>query len=154
VGGTGGGDQDGLNEPAEDQDAVAAAPQGNAVQNPDCVGAAGGGRGGGGAGRAGGGGRGGGGAVEADRPNWDAPYIISPHSHTRLYWGSQFLYRTDDRGDHWTRVSPDLTRALDWRTLPIMGKVWPQDGCAVELHTSTTALSNIVSIDESPMLEG
>ena len=51
-------------------------------------------------------------------------------------------------------MSPDLTRGLDWRTLPIMGKVWPQDGCAVELHTSTTALSNIVSIDESPLLEG
>ena len=93
-------------------------------------------------------------AGEPDRPNWDAPYIVSPHSPTRLYWGSQYLYRSDDRGDHWTRVSPDLTRELDWRTLPIMGRVWPLNGCAVELHTSTTALSNIVSLDESPLLEG
>jgi hypothetical protein len=89
-----------------------------------------------------------------DRPNWDTPYLISPHSHTRLYWASQYLYRSDDRGDHWTRISPDLTRQLDWRTLPIMGRVWPLDGCAVELHTSTTALSNIVSLDESPLVEG
>jgi photosystem II stability/assembly factor-like uncharacterized protein len=93
-------------------------------------------------------------APDPDRPNWDAPYIISPHSHTRLYWGSQYLYRSDDRGDHWTRVSPDLTRHLDWRALPIMGRVWPLDGCSVELHTSTTALSNIVSLDESPVLAG
>ena len=78
-----------------------------------------------------------------DRANWDAPYIISPHLHTRLYWGSNYLYRSDDRGDSWTRISPDLTRNLDWRTLPIMGKVWPLDG-SIELHTSTTALSTIV----------
>jgi len=135
----------------DDQDAVV---QTNVAQNPDCVPAApqGQGRGGPGGGGAGGG-RGGGGAA-ADRPNWDTPYIISPHSHTRLYWGSQYLYRSEDRGDSWTRISPDLTRNLDWRTLPIMGKVWPLDGCAVELHTSTTALSNIVSLDESPLLEG
>ena len=63
-----------------------------------------------------------------ERTNWDAPYIISPHSHTRLYWGSNFLYRTEDRGESWERISPDLTRDLDPDTLPIM--------------------------DESPLLEG
>ena len=52
-------------------------------------------------------------AACGDRTNWDAPYIISPHSNTRLYWAQQYLYRTDDRGDSWTRISPDLTRNLD-----------------------------------------
>ena len=33
-----------------------------------------------------------------------------------------------------------------------MGKVWPRD--SVALNTSTTPLSNVVSIDESPLLEG
>ena len=33
-----------------------------------------------------------------------------------------------------------------------MGKVWPAD--SVAYHESTTALSNVVSIDESPVLEG
>jgi photosystem II stability/assembly factor-like uncharacterized protein len=123
--------------------------------DPECAAAPTSGRAGQG-GRGGRGGRGGeeSAGTEPDRPNWDAPYIISPHSPTRLYWGSQYLYRSDDRGDHWARVSPDLTRELDWRTLPIMGRVWPLNGCAVELHTSTTALSNIVAIDESPLLEG
>jgi photosystem II stability/assembly factor-like uncharacterized protein len=91
-------------------------------------------------------------ATGADRPNWDAPYIISPHSNTRLYWASQYVYRTDDRGTTWTRISPDLTRNLDWEKLEIMGKVWPQG--SVALHESTTALSNIVTIDESPLMEG
>ena len=102
-----------------------------------------------------GGGRGaGGGAADpnADRPNWDAPYIVSPHNPRRLYWASQYVYRSDDRGDNWTRVSPDLSRNLKWQELPIMGKVWPAD--SVAYHESTTALSNIVSIDESPLREG
>ncbi|MGD2122759.1 MAG: glycosyl hydrolase, partial [Gemmatimonadota bacterium] len=87
-----------------------------------------------------------------ERTNWDAPYIISPHSNTRLYWGSNFLYRTEDRGDSWERISPDLTRNLDRDTLPIMGKVWDSD--AIRLNGSTTDLSTIVTIDESPLLEG
>lgn len=98
-------------------------------------------------------GRGGrGGRGNADRANWDAPYIISPHSPRRLYWASNYVYRSDDRGDSWTRISPDLTRQLKWEELPIMGKVWSAD--SVAYHESTTALSNIVSLDESPLMEG
>ncbi len=87
-----------------------------------------------------------------DRTNWDAPYIISPHSARRLYWASNRLYRSDDRGDTWTVVSPDLSRNLDRETIPIMGKVWPAD--SVARNTSSTDLSNIVALDESPLLEG
>jgi photosystem II stability/assembly factor-like uncharacterized protein len=100
------------------------------------------------------GGRGRGGAPDpnADRPNWDTPYIISPHNPRRLYWASQYVYRSDDRGDSWTRISPDLTRHLKYDEIPIMGRLWPAD--AVAFHESTTALSNVVSLDESPLLEG
>ena len=93
-----------------------------------------------------------GGRGNADRVNWDAPYIISPHSPRRLYWATNYVYRTDDRGDTWTRISPDLSRNLNRDELPIMGKLWPADSIA--RNTSTTALSNIVAIDESPLLEG
>jgi photosystem II stability/assembly factor-like uncharacterized protein len=113
------------------------------VENPQ---AAGRGQGRGGRGAAGGA------SADADRPNWDTPYIVSPHNPRRLYWASQFVYRSDDRGDNWTRISPDLTRNLKWQELPIMGKVWPAD--SVAYHESTTALSNVVSLDESPLLEG
>ena len=90
--------------------------------------------------------------VPADRANWDTPFIISPHSPSRLYWATEYVYRSDDRGDTWTRISPDLTRKLDAFNIPIMGKVWPRDSIA--LNTSTTALSNVVSLDESPLMEG
>lgn len=98
----------------------------------------------------------------ADRPNWDAPYIISPHSPTRLYWASQYVWRSDDRGDNWTKISGDLTRNLNWQILPIMGRVWdpvpagapPSLNDPISLHESTTALSNVVALDESPLMEG
>ena len=53
------------------------------------------------------------------RWNWDTPLIVSPHSNTRLYFGAQKLYRSDDRGDSWRAVSPDLTRQLDRNKLPL-----------------------------------
>jgi photosystem II stability/assembly factor-like uncharacterized protein len=87
-----------------------------------------------------------------DRANWDAPYIISPHNPRRLYWATNYLYRSDDRGDSWSRISPDLSRNLDAFNIPIMGRVWPRD--SVALNTSTTPLSNVVALDESPLLEG
>jgi len=102
------------------------------------------------AGEAGGSGRAGRGP--ADRVNWDAPYLISPHSSRRLYWASNKLYRSDDRGDNWVAISGDLSRNLNRDDIPIMGKVWPPD--AVSRNQATTALSNIVSLDESPLLEG
>jgi hypothetical protein len=49
-------------------------------------------------------------------------------------------------------VSGDLSRNLNRDEIPIMGKLWPADSIA--RNTSTTALSNIVSLDESPLLEG
>ena len=79
--------------------------------------------------------------------------MISPHSHTRLYIGGEKVYRSDDRGDTWTPISPDLTRDLDPRVIPIMGKVW-DPATTVSYNRSTTQLSTIVSIDESPLLEG
>jgi photosystem II stability/assembly factor-like uncharacterized protein len=87
-----------------------------------------------------------------DRWNWDTPFILSPHDTKRLYFASQYLYRSDDRGDNWIRLTGDLSRKLSPDTLPIMGRVWPAG--SVALNVSTTPLSNAVSIDESPLLQG
>jgi photosystem II stability/assembly factor-like uncharacterized protein len=86
------------------------------------------------------------------RWNWDSPFIISPHSHTRLYFASQFVYRSDDRGNSWKVISPDLTRQIDRNTLPIMGKVWGPD--AVAKNASTALYGNISALVESPKQEG
>ncbi|MCR4373234.1 MAG: glycosyl hydrolase [Acidobacteria bacterium] len=98
------------------------------------------------------GGRGGGG-FPSERANWDAPYIVSPHNPKSLLWATNFLYRTEDRGDSWTRISPDLTRQLDAFEVAIMGKQWDR-ASTVGFNRATTALSNIVSVDESPLLSG
>jgi len=85
------------------------------------------------------------------RWNWDSALIISPHSHTRLYFAANKLFRSDDRGDTWKAVSGDLTRQIDRNQLPVMGKVWPPD--AVAKNQSTSFYGNIVSLAESPQKE-
>jgi len=88
----------------------------------------------------------------AHRWNWDSPIIISPHSPARLYYACQRLYRTDDRGNKWTAVSPDLSRQIDPNTLPVFGKIQSID--AVAKNMSTSNYGNIVSLTESPIVEG
>jgi photosystem II stability/assembly factor-like uncharacterized protein len=86
------------------------------------------------------------------RWNWDSPLIISPHSHTRLYFAANKLFRSDDRGDTWKAISGDLTRQIDRNKLPVMGKVWGPD--AVAKNASTSFYGNIVALSESPKTEG
>jgi photosystem II stability/assembly factor-like uncharacterized protein len=85
------------------------------------------------------------------RWNWDAPLLISPHSHTRLYFAANKVFRSDDRGNTWTVISDDLSRQIDRNTLPVMGRVWPMD--AVAKNASTSQYGNIVALDESPAQE-
>ncbi len=86
------------------------------------------------------------------RWNWDSPLIISPHSNTRLYFASNKLFRSDDRGNSWTAVSGDLTRRIDRNKLKIMDRVWSVD--AVSKNRSTSLYGNIVALTESPLKEG
>ncbi|MCF8356396.1 MAG: glycosyl hydrolase [Melioribacteraceae bacterium] len=89
---------------------------------------------------------------EAYRWNWDAPLIISPHKNTRLYFAANKLFKSDDRGDTWEVISPDLTRQLDRNKLPVMGKLWSID--TPSKNASTSHFGNIVALDESPLQEG
>jgi photosystem II stability/assembly factor-like uncharacterized protein len=91
-------------------------------------------------------------AIESQRYNWDSPFIISPHAHTRLYFAGHKLYRTDNRGDDWKAISGDLTRRLDRNLLPVMGKVQSPD--AVGKNQSTALYGNASAISESPKKEG
>jgi hypothetical protein len=86
------------------------------------------------------------------RWNWDSPVIISPHSHTRLYFAANKLFRSDDRGDTWKLISGDLTRQIDRNKLPVMGRVWGPD--AVAKNASTSFYGNIVALSESTKKDG
>jgi len=86
------------------------------------------------------------------RWNWDSPFIVSPHSHTRLYFAADKLFRSDDRGDSWQVVSGQLSRGLDRDKLPVMGRLWGVD--AVAKNASTAFFGNASALAESPKKEG
>ncbi|HDJ32524.1 MAG TPA: glycosyl hydrolase [Bacteroidetes bacterium] len=89
---------------------------------------------------------------ETYRWNWDAPLILSPHSHTRLYAAANKVFRSDDRGNSWTVISDDLTRDMDRNTWQVMGKYWSVD--AVAKDVSTSQFGTIVALAESEVKEG
>jgi photosystem II stability/assembly factor-like uncharacterized protein len=89
---------------------------------------------------------------ESERWNWDAPILISPHDPARLYFASQRVWRSDDRGDSWTAISGDLSHGRDRLKEPMMGRVWSFDSSwdlmAMSMYGTVTSLS------ESPLVEG
>jgi photosystem II stability/assembly factor-like uncharacterized protein len=89
---------------------------------------------------------------EAYRWNWDAPLIVSSHDPSVLYFAANKLFKSNNRGDDWSTISPDLTRQLDRNKLKVMGQVWTID--AVMKNASTTIYGNVVALDESPKKKG
>lgn len=87
------------------------------------------------------------------RFNWDTPYLVSNFDHKTLYIGSQFVYKSTNRGDNWRKISPDLTRQIDVDTMPLMGQTWDRN-TAVALHSSTAPFGNMSSLKESPHKQG
>ena len=47
--------------------------------------------------------------AEAARFNWTPPIVLSPHNPAIVYTAAQVVFRSLDRGDRWTEISPDLT---------------------------------------------
>ena len=43
------------------------------------------------------------------RFNWNAAINIDPFDNSTLYFGSQFVHKSTDKGNTWTVISPDLT---------------------------------------------
>ncbi|MEM7381609.1 MAG: glycosyl hydrolase, partial [Bacteroidota bacterium] len=88
----------------------------------------------------------------AERFNWDAPILVSPHKPTRLYFASQRVWKSENRGDSWEAISADLTRNEERLALPIMGGQQSWDNA-----WDVNAMSNyntITSLAESPLQEG
>jgi len=84
--------------------------------------------------------------------NWSSPLIISPHDSSRLYYGSERLFRSDDRGESWVAVSGNLSRQIDRNELEVMGRVWSVD--AIAKNMSTSMYGSLISLDESTLIEG
>ena len=86
------------------------------------------------------------------RWNWDSPLLVSSHSPSRVYFAAERLLRSDDRGNSWRIISPDLSRNIDRGTLKMMDRVQGVD--AIGRNVSTTLFGNITTIAESPLQEG
>ena len=84
--------------------------------------------------------------------NWNTPLIVSPHNSKRLYYAAERLYRSDDRGNNWSVVSPDLTRQLDRNALEVMGRVWSVD--TIAKNNSTSMYGAAIALSESTLAEG
>lgn len=88
----------------------------------------------------------------AERWNWDSPILVSPHNSDRIYFGSQRLWRSDDRGSAWTAISGDLTLGRNRYEQKFLGRTWSVDSLfdhgAMSKYATTTAIS------ESPLQAG
>jgi photosystem II stability/assembly factor-like uncharacterized protein len=87
-----------------------------------------------------------------ERFNWDAPILISPHNPARLYYASNRVWQSDDRGDSWRTISADLTRNEDRLQQPIMGRRWSAD--AIWDLGAMSQYNTITSLSESPLVAG
>ena len=85
------------------------------------------------------------------RWNWNTPFILSPHSKTRLYIGANKVFRSNDRGNSWEVISKDITRNEDRNQFKVMDKHWPSN--AVAKDVSTSQWGTIVTLTESPLKE-
>jgi len=82
------------------------------------------------------------------RFQWDSPIEISAHDAKTIYYGGQYVFRSDDRGDTWRKISPDLTTGADRNKLELMGKV--PDRYTRSRHDGVQDWPTITSIAESP----
>lgn len=62
------------------------------------------------------------------------------------------VFRSDDRGNNWRIISPDLTRGIDRNTLPVMGRVWSVD--ALQKNGGTSRYGAAIGLSESELQEG
>jgi photosystem II stability/assembly factor-like uncharacterized protein len=78
------------------------------------------------------------------RFNWTEPIAISPFDPHQIYHAAQVLFKSTDNGDHWTAISPDLTRN-DKSKQGISGGPVEHDNSTIEYYDV------IFSVAESPV---
>ena len=81
------------------------------------------------------------------RFQWNFPIMFSKHNPNRLYTFSQHVHVTENEGQSWDIISPDLTRN-DPEKLKSSGGPITQDNTSVEYYCT------IFAANESPLKEG
>ena len=81
------------------------------------------------------------------RANWNGPVFVSPHNPSVIYYGSQYLMKSTDRGRTWETLSEDLTRNDKDHQGP--------GGYPISNEQITAeSYNNVFNIEESPVVEG
>ncbi len=81
------------------------------------------------------------------RTNWTTPFILSPHDPKVLYYGTNRLLETTDKGVTWRIVSPDLSKNDPDRNDKGTGGITPD-------ATGAEGYATLYSISESPLQKG
>ena len=50
---------------------------------------------------------------KTERYNWDSPILVSPHNPQTIYFASQRVWKSENRGDKWNPISQDLTKNIE-----------------------------------------
>jgi hypothetical protein len=89
--------------------------------------------------------------------HWDVPFAISHFDRNRIYALGSRLARSDNRGDDWTFISPNISRKIDRDTLEVMGRVWPENAVWKNVFTNEYGIGVAFSesrLDEHLMVVG
>ena len=82
------------------------------------------------------------------RFNWNSGFAQDPFDTETIYYGSQYLHKSTDRGETWTRISGDLTSDNPaWQQQVKSGGLTPDDSGAENYTT-------IISVAPSPKAKG
>ena len=82
------------------------------------------------------------------RFNWNAGFAQDPFDKTTIYYGSQYLHKSTDRGNNWTIISPDLTTNDTTKQKQLDSGGLTYDVTNAENYTT------IISIAPSPVKQG
>jgi photosystem II stability/assembly factor-like uncharacterized protein len=83
--------------------------------------------------------------------HWDVPFTVSRFDGDRIYALGSRLARSENRGDDWAFISPNLSRQIDRDTLPVMGRIWPDNAVWKNVFTNEYGIG--VAFSESPFDE-
>lgn len=75
------------------------------------------------------------------RFNWNAPVAVDPHNQNGVFYGSQFLHYSANRGDDWKIISPDLTTNDPEKQQQDESGGLTLDATGAENHTTTLAIA-------------
>lgn len=89
---------------------------------------------------------------EGEKPfrfQWNSPVLISAFDSKTIYYAGNFLFKSNNRGDTWAKISPELTTGADRDQLPILGHV--PDKQTRSRHDGVQQWPAATTVAESPV---